>query len=95
MMAMLGLAALAVRWWLFHAERANLPQLDGALRVEGIDARATIVRDQLGVPHITAQSLDDLAFAQGYATAQDRLWQMDMIRRLISGELSEILGPSI
>jgi penicillin amidase len=51
-----------------------------------------VVRDAQGVPHINAASLDDLFFAQGYVTAQDRLWQMDMSRRYASGRLSEILG---
>jgi penicillin amidase len=44
------------------------------------------------VPHIGATSLDDLFFAQGYVTAQDRLWQMDMLRRYVAGEISEVLG---
>ena len=47
---------------------------------------------QHGVPTIEAASLEDLFFAQGYVTAQDRLWQMDVMRRFASGELSEILG---
>ena len=46
----------------------------------------------MGVPTIEATSLDDLFFAQGYVTAQDRLWQMDMMRRFAAGEISEILG---
>src|SRR4029077_4262234 len=47
-----------------------------------------------GVPHIRASSMEDLAEAQGYVTAQDRLWQMDLLRRLARGKLSEILGPA-
>ncbi len=51
------------------------------------------MRDSLGVPTITAASLDDLFFAQGYVIAQERLWQMDMTRRFASGDLAAILGP--
>ncbi|MGJ5814663.1 penicillin acylase family protein [Paludibaculum fermentans] len=53
-----------------------------------------IVRDSLGVPHIFAENIDDVLFGQGFATAQDRLWQMDTLRRLAAGELSEIIGKS-
>ena len=69
-----------------------LPQLDGRLRVSGLAAPVTVTRDGHGVPTVDASSLEDLFFAQGYVTAQDRLWQMDMMRRFGGGELSEILG---
>ena len=78
--------------WLFSAARACLPQLDGSIAV-ALSAPVTVIRDPQGVPHITAQNMDDLVFAQGYVTAQDRLWQMDMTRRYIAGELAEVLGP--
>jgi penicillin G amidase len=74
------------------AARAAMPQLDGTVKVSGLRAPVTVVRDARGVPSITAQTLDDLFFAQGYVTAQDRLWQMDMMRRFASGELSAALG---
>ena len=69
-----------------------LPQVDGAITVAGVSAPVEVIRDPQGVPHIRAQSLSDLLFAQGYVTAQDRLWQMDMTRRYAAGELAEILG---
>jgi penicillin amidase len=72
--------------------RSALPQLDGRLQVNGLSAPVTVTRDSHGVPTIEAKSLDDLFFAQGYVTAQDRLWQMDVMRRFGAGELSEILG---
>ena len=72
--------------------RSALPQLDGRLPVNGLSAPVTVTRDTHGVPTIEATSLDDLFFAQGYVTAQDRLWQMDVMRRFGAGELSEILG---
>ena len=55
-------------------------------------APVTVIRDEHGVPTITASGFDDLFFAQGYVTAQDRLWQMDIMRRFAAGEISEILG---
>ena len=91
-LAVLLLAAAAAAWWFYAALQASLPQLDGSLRV-AISAPATVIRDAHGVPHITAANLDDLLFAQGYVTAQDRLWQMDTTRRYIAGDLAEVLGP--
>jgi penicillin amidase len=72
--------------------RSALPQLDGRLQVNGLSAPVTVTRDGHGVPTIEAKTLEDLFFAQGYVTAQDRLWQMDIMRRFGAGELSEILG---
>jgi len=81
--------------WLKHCMRASLPQIDGDLHLPGITADVTVRRDEHGVPHIEAANLDDLFAAQGYVTAQDRLWQMDMTRRYVSGELAEILGKKV
>jgi penicillin G amidase len=78
--------------WFYAIARGALPQLDGTLQVAGLIAPVTVVRDQHGVPTITANGFDDLFFAQGYVTAQDRLWQMDIMRRFAAGEISEILG---
>src|SRR5436190_12546791 len=76
----------------FYAAHSALPQLDGRLQVNGLTAAVTVTRDSHGVPTIDAASLEDLFFAQGYITAQDRLWQMDVMRRFAAGEISEILG---
>jgi penicillin amidase len=83
----------AVAGYAYHAALAALPQLDGRMKVSGLLGAVTVTRDSHGVPSIEAAALDDLFFAQGYVTAQDRLWQMDVMRRFGSGELSEILGP--
>jgi penicillin G amidase len=72
----------------------SLPALDGELSVPGLSGPVRILRDEWGVPHIQAESMEDLFFAQGFVQAQDRLWQMDMWRRVNEGRLSEILGPS-
>jgi penicillin G amidase len=78
--------------WLYWRVRASLPQLDGTIQVAGLSAPFEVLRDARGVPHLRASSLQDLFFAQGYVTAQDRLWQMDLSRRLAEGELSEVFG---
>src|SRR5579859_6009675 len=85
--------ALATGFYLFA--KATLPQVDGAITAAGLGTPVEVVRDAQGVPHIRAQNLPDLLFAQGYVTAQDRLWQMDMTRRYAGGELAEILGPDL
>jgi penicillin amidase len=82
----------AVVGYAYYAAHSALPQLDGQLGVSGLAAPVTVTRDSHGVPTIEAASLPDLFFSQGYVTAQDRLWQMDVMRRYGSGELSEILG---
>ena len=73
---------------------ANLSTIDGTIALAGLRGDVRVVRDRWGVPHIYAQSPDDLFFAQGFVMAQDRLWQMDMWRRAAEGRLAEILGPS-
>ena len=66
--------------------------LEGDYRLLGLDQRAEIVRDTYGVPHIFASTTHDLFFLQGYAIAQDRLFQLDLFRRTGRGRLSEVLG---
>ena len=60
----------------------------------GVSAAASITRDDLGVPHIHAANVEDALFLEGYAMAQDRLWQMDALRRRAAGELSEVVGAA-
>jgi penicillin amidase len=79
--------------WL--ALRASLPKLDGETRVAGLGAAVTIERDAAGTPTIKAKTRADLAFATGYAHAQDRFFQMDLMRRAAAGELAELLGPPL
>jgi len=68
------------------------PEIRGTFKLVGLKAKVEVLRDQWGVPHISAQNEEDLYFAQGYITAQDRLWQMDLSRRAGMGKLSEIFG---
>ena len=86
------LVVLGVSAWFYSVARSSLPQLDGTVKISGLSAPVTVIRDGHGVPTIQASNLDDLFFAQGYVTAQDRLWQMDMMRRFAAGDISEILG---
>src|SRR5580692_11027471 len=83
---------VAVVGYAYLVARSALPQLDGRSTVNGLHAAVTVTRDTHGVPTIEAKTLEDLFFTQGYVTAQDRLWQMDVMRRFGAGELSEILG---
>jgi penicillin amidase len=80
----------AVAWWFVYRP---LPQLDGSISLSGLQQEVTVDRDGWGVPHVRAASVEDAAEAQGYVMAQDRLWQMDLLRRATRGQLSEILGP--
>jgi len=84
------IVATAIWWFVYRP----LPQLDGSVVVPGLQSQVKVERDKWGVPHIRAGSVEDLAEAQGYVTAQDRLWQMDLLRRAARGQLSEVLGPA-
>jgi len=95
LLTLIVLAVAAGVLWLRAAEKAALPVLDGELHLTGLSAPVTVRRDAHGVPHIEAATQDDLFVAQGYVTAQDRLWQMDTFRRNANGELAEIIGPSL
>ncbi|MCC6341672.1 MAG: penicillin acylase family protein [Bryobacterales bacterium] len=88
-LALLVAAAAWAYWYMWRP----LPRVSGVLKMP-LGGPARIVRDALGVPHITASSVEDALFLEGYAHAQDRLWQMDALRRLAAGELAEIAGPA-
>src|SRR5262245_9175967 len=74
--------------------RQSLAKIDGRLIVSGLQKPVEVIRDKWGIPHIYAQNVEDLFFAQGYVMAQDRLWQIDWWRRQREGRLAEILGPA-
>ncbi len=86
-LAILLIGAGVVCWIM----RGGLPKTSGTITT-GVESPVEVYRDEYGVPHIIAESMEDLLFAQGYIQAQDRMWQMDMSRRGVSGRLSEILG---
>lgn len=85
LLAMLGVIVYVIL-------RGSLPQLDDTFSAAGLNAPVTIERDSLGVATITASTRADLAYATGYAHAQDRYFQMDLQRRAPAGELSALLG---
>lgn len=82
-------AALAGAWLV---GRASIAPLSGKLELPGLSAPVDIVRDAEGVPHLFGRSLNDLYAALGFVHAQDRLWQMELLRRAGQGRLSEVFG---
>ena len=92
-LALLGLttvAAAGIFFWLC----GSLPEIDGERTLAGLSAPVEVIRDEHGVPHIMAESEEDALFALGFVHAQDRMWQMEMNRRIGAGRLSEVLGPA-
>ncbi len=90
-LVIVALILAAVGTWFV---RRPWPQVKGEIAVAGLSAPAEVIRDEWGVPHIYAQTEQDLFFAQGYVHAQDRLWQMEFNRRIASGTLSAALGDA-
>ncbi len=79
---------------LLKRARQVLSALEGTLRVSGLEQPVEVLRDRWGIPHIYAKNQHDLFFAQGFVAAQDRLFQIDLWRRIAVGETAEILGPA-
>lgn len=94
LMVLLTALAIAVAAGVWHA-RSKLPQRSGSLALYGLQAPVQVNWDERGVPHLQAQNEADLYRALGFLHAQDRLFQMEMVRRLARGELAEILGPKL
>jgi penicillin amidase len=88
--ALLGVAGAAA--WYLHTKQ---PVRSGTLELEGLRGTVTVRYDDRGVPHIRADNQADLYRALGYVHAQERLFQMEMVRRLANGELAEVLGPKL
>ena len=84
-----GASAAGLWWQLF---RRPLPRTKGELRVQGLESEIEIARDRWGMPRVRARSKADLWFGLGFCHGQDRLWQCDLHRRVVSGRLSEIAG---
>lgn len=90
LLAVVIVAGVGGYFWL----RTSLPQVDGAVTVTGLSAPVEIARDDRGVPTINAKSLNDAYFAIGFAHAQDRLFQMELMRRVGAGRLAEAIGEA-
>ena len=91
LLAVLSAAALASAYVYL---RQSLPKVEGEVPAPALKAAVEVLRDAYGIPHIFASSEADAAYALGYVHAQDRLWQMEMNRRIGSGRLAELLGPA-
>nr|WP_217344614.1 penicillin acylase family protein [Noviherbaspirillum sp. L7-7A]MBV0878779.1 penicillin acylase family protein [Noviherbaspirillum sp. L7-7A] len=87
--ALLLLVAAGFLWY----RSASLPKTSGELSMSGLQSPVDVVRDREGIPHIYARSAHDAYFALGVVHAQDRLWQMEMNRRIAAGRVAEVLGP--
>ncbi len=85
---------VAAGLWLRHSLTASLPRLDGEVAVGGLGAPVVVERDALGVPTIRGENRLDVARALGFVHAQERFFQMDLLRRQGAGELSELFGPA-
>src|SRR5437667_10882153 len=91
--AILVLAVLVFAGGL-HYLRRSLPDIEGTITVAGLSAPIDIIRDADAIPHVFATNKSDALFGLGYVHAQDRLWQMELQRRIGHGRLSEIFGPA-
>jgi len=90
--SLLVLTVLLASLWFYSRLRASLPRLDGIVLLPGISSTVTVTRDANGVPTLNGASRVDLARALGYLHAQDRFFQMDLLRRQAAGELAELFG---
>lgn len=89
LLVVLAILSVAV-WWV----RSALPKIEGRTEVSGVDSPVTIRRDERGIAHVSASTETALFFGNGYACAQDRLWEMDLLRREAQARLSEVVGPA-
>lgn len=92
--AFIGVAIIALIAGGYAFVRESAPQLDGDVTLQGLSVPVTVTRDALGVPSIAARNPVDLARVLGYLHAQDRLFQMDLLRRLPAGDLAALVGPA-
>jgi penicillin amidase len=90
LIAIAVIAAGGIFYWIFYR---SLPRTSGTIETQ-VSQPVEVTRDALGVPHIKAKTLEDALYVEGYVTAEDRMWQMDTLRRFPAGELSEIIGPA-
>ncbi len=92
--ALLLIAALAVAGGVWYIKRAQ-PDYDAAVQNASVRQDVEVWRDSAGVPHVWAQNIEDMLFAQGYLHAQERLWQLELFRRVGQGRLSEVFGETM
>ena len=88
------LIIVGISGYALHTVRASYPQVSGEMELDGLTSEVEVLRNDLGIPVINADSLEDLFFAQGFVHAQDRFWEMDVRRHITAGRLSEMFGES-
>ena len=89
------LASAGSMIYLNNVKTRALPDYNESVDLEGLSAPVTVFRDSLGIPHIYAANEEDLYRTVGYVMAQDRMWQMDLLRRITTGRLSQVLAPGL
>ncbi|MDJ0791515.1 MAG: penicillin acylase family protein [Acidimicrobiia bacterium] len=94
LLALVIIALVTVALFLRFSVRRAFPQTSGTIAVAGLAGEVEVIRDAMGVPHIYADTVEDLFLAQGFVHAQDRFWQMDFWRHISHGRLSEMFGSS-
>ena len=88
LLVIIVLIAIGLFAYIFHLK----PKYEGELQLKNLQKETTVYFDEFGVPHIYADSEKDAMIALGYVHAQERLWQMELLRRIAPGKLSEIFG---
>lgn len=92
LMVLIVIGIIGFAFLLRHISHRAIPDYNGNVVIESMQGRAEVLRDTFGIPHIYAENAEDLYRVTGYLMAQDRLWQMDLLRRFATGRLSEIFG---
>jgi penicillin G amidase len=92
---LVGALILGAVVFLSYFKNRSVPDYDKDIKLSGLISEVTVLRDSLAIPHIYAENEHDLYLAVGYAMAQDRLWQMDLLRRVTQGRLAEIFGVDL
>ncbi len=95
MLLFLILLVIGGYFYIDNLKKAGLPDYNENVKIEGLIDKVTVYRDRYGIPHIYAKNEADLYKVTGYITAQDRMWQMDFLRRVTQGRLSEIFGADL
>jgi penicillin amidase len=95
LLVVIVLAAAGGMIYLNHIKTRALPDYNEDIDLAGLRAPVSVFRDSMGIPHIYAESGEDLYRTVGYVMAQDRMWQMDLLRRITTGRLSEVLDPGL
>lgn len=95
LLALILVVVIAGAVFLNHLKTRNLPDYNENVTIKGLTEEVSVFRDEYGIPHIYAKNESDLYKAVGYAMAQDRMWQMDLLRRVTTGRLSEIFGADM